>query len=220
MAGEGGKGALRTCIQSSQNSGAQGKLFNKFVRNCSPGRGKKFIIRMKGGCNYRNGKRDDAAESTDSPRHSSAERRADDGSTAFNASSNVLYSWENNTYMYIPFENLRDGHYSLNLAFSGSVNSLQVLDSQGDSYLESNLVAKGNNFGFDVGGLADAGDDGLPAGLFLDVDKAIDVSYKATAKLNGTTTKSKSQAPDTALPFDALTLCGATFAFILLNIAF
>lgn len=181
MAGEGGKGAFRVCIPHSQNSGAQSKLFRRFVSDCSPGKGKPFMVRMKGGCNVRNGKRAD-----NSPPSPPLAPRADGGGhgTTFNASSNVLYSWDNMTYMYVPLQELQNGHYRIDVNVSGPVRGLQVLDSDGDEHYTAGAVSDGHVVEFDVSDADVDGDsDPLPAGLFLDVDAAVDVSYAANATL-------------------------------------
>ncbi|ATY63863.1 NADP-specific glutamate dehydrogenase [Cordyceps militaris] len=195
MAGEGGKGAFRVCIPNAQNSGAQGRLFRRFVTDCAPEKGKPFVVRMKGGCNVRNGKRAP-------PPLPQLVSRADAAATTttYNASSNVLYSWDNLTYMYVPLPALQNGHYRIDVRFRGSVRGVQVTDSDGEDYYATTgaAVEDGHVVEFDVAGV-DAQDgeqepDPLPAGLFLDVDEAVDVSYEAQATLNGTKTGEQSSA--------------------------
>lgn len=181
MAGEGGSGAHRTCISQSQNSGSQGKLFREFVRGCSPGKGKQFMVRMKGGCNFRNGKRD---ETIPVPRIES--RDDSDNSLRFNATSDLYFSWGNMSYVYVPLEGLRNGHYKFDIQFKGRVGGIQILDSDGEEYFASNAVSDGHVAEFDIQGAADSDDEALPAGLFLDVEDKIEVTYSAEATLNVT----------------------------------
>ncbi|XWW96787.1 hypothetical protein V2A60_004767 [Cordyceps javanica] len=223
MAGEGGKGAFRVCIPNAQNSGAQARLFRRFVSDCAPVKGKPFIVRMKGGCRVRNDKREadggsPLQQQQQQQQQHTAARRADGSgqATTFNASSSVLYSWDNMTYMYVPLPELQDGHYRIAMQFRGEVRGVQVTDSDGDDHYASGAtVSDGHVLEFDVTGV-DAGADGadetdpLPAGLFLDVDEAVDVSYTAEAMLNSSTqTGQNSWASRAAGPSTlAWTFCG------------
>ncbi|OAA77603.1 hypothetical protein LEL_04426 [Akanthomyces lecanii RCEF 1005] len=188
MAGEGGAGAFKVCIPNSQNSGAQGKLFRRFVSDCAPAKGTQFVVRMNGGCNVRNDKRSPASF----PPQQLA-TRAEENENRFNASSNVLYSWDNMTYMYVPLPALQNGHYRIEMRLgSGSeVRGVQVTDSDGEDHYASNAAVQSGQHvvEFDITDVdVDAGEEGdeLPAGLFLDVDEAVEVSYQANATLNGT----------------------------------
>jgi len=170
MAGEGGAGAHRVCIPRSQNSGAQGKILREFVKNCSPKKGDPFAIRMKGGCNIRNDKRD-ATGADLSKRQSS--------NTSFEASSDQLYSFSNMSYIFIPLEDLKNGHYSINAQFTGEVQGISILDSDGEAYYTADATSNGDQIEFDIDGIDD--DDPLPAALFVDADRPVSVSYSATA---------------------------------------
>ncbi|KAJ3494444.1 hypothetical protein NLG97_g4072 [Lecanicillium saksenae] len=183
MAGEGGKGAFRVCIPYSQNSGAQSKLFRRFVSDCSPGKGKQFIVRMKGGCKVRNDRRDLGSN------QNSIAARADNHEATFKASSNALYSWDNMTYMYVPLQELQNGHYSIDVKIEGQVRGLQILDSDGEEhYTAGGAVSNSHTVEFDITDADVEGEepDPVPAGLFLDIDEAVGVSYVAKATLNNT----------------------------------
>ncbi|RJE24362.1 hypothetical protein PHISCL_03310 [Aspergillus sclerotialis] len=182
MAAEGGKGAHRVCIPNSQNSGAQARKFSEFVRNCDPAEDDKFVIRMKGGCNVRV-KRDGEEHSTlpgaDTDIDVLLPRQESESSpTSFSASSSTLHSFSNLSYVYVALEDLRNGHYSINLSLQGDVERTMVLDSDGEEYYTSS-GGEASTIEFDINGLDP--DYPLPAALFVDTQKAVNLSYSATA---------------------------------------
>ena len=180
MAAEGGKGAHRVCIPNSQNSGAQARKLGEFVRTCKPARGGKFVVRMKGGCNVR-AKRDgeDNAPDTDIdvllPR-----QNPESSATSFSASSSTLHQFSNLSYVYVALQDLRNGHYSINLNLQGDVERMLVLDSDGEEYYTGS-GGEASTVEFDIDGIDP--DYPLPAALFVDTQKAVNLSYSATASL-------------------------------------
>ena len=171
MAAEGGKGAHRVCIPSFQNEGAQGELFRDFVRKCDPPKDGKFMIRMKGGCNVRAKRVDkDSLQDTNSNTDILLPRQ-DSSPSSFSASSNTLHQFSNLSYVYVALEELRNGHYSIDLSLQGDVQRVMVLDSDGEEYYASTDGGKGSSIEFDIDGV-DPGNP-LPAGLFVDTQKAV-----------------------------------------------
>jgi hypothetical protein len=124
---------------------------------------------MKGGCRVRNGKRDDSEL---------LPRQSEENQT-FESSSDILHSWGNMSYVYVPLEDLRNGHYSMDVNFDAEVQGIQVLDRDGEELYAVEAVSNRHSVDFAISGVDD--EDPVPAGLFLDVQKAIDVSYSATA---------------------------------------
>ena len=168
MSSDGGAGAHCTCIPVDQNQGQQGERFRKFEGNCGPSKGDCFIVRMKGGCNLRK---------RDTPNVTDMEKRqVQMSNTTFEASSNKLSSIGNSSFIYIPFQDLRNGHYNVEVRFEGSIEGISVIDSEGDTYFTFGPTNQ-RSVGFDVN---DIDDEPLPAALIIDTTRTVNVSFKAT----------------------------------------
>ncbi|OCK98530.1 uncharacterized protein K441DRAFT_542647 [Cenococcum geophilum 1.58] len=173
----------RLCIPAAQNSGEQGKRFGDFVNKCKPPPGSNFMVRMKGGCNLR--KRD----SLDTAAW--RKRQAQPAST-FEAAGSALRDLGNSSFIYIPFEDLQNGHYHVDTQFQGDILSISVIDSDGDTYFTSEGVSDGRSIDFDVSEVDD--DDPMPAALIIDTTRQVNVSYRATVTPSNATSKSEADS--------------------------
>ena len=137
------------------------------------------MIRMKGGCNVR-AKRDDEVSPNAETDMDILLPRQYSSPSSFSASSNTLHQFSSLSYVYVALEELRNGHYSIDLSLQGDVQRVMVLDSDGEEYYTSTDGGEGSSIEFDIDGV-DPGNP-LPAGLFGDTQKAVNLSYSATAK--------------------------------------
>ncbi|KAF1951917.1 hypothetical protein CC80DRAFT_189468 [Byssothecium circinans] len=177
MSSEGGTGAFRTCIPAAQNSGEQGKRFSDFVNKCKPSKSSSIIVRMRGGCAGLSKRDFDSVQ----PLHA----RQDSASKSFSASSSQLRDIGNaSSFIYVPFDDLRNGHYTVNATFGSDITGISVIDSDGDSYYTTGDTPISDDSGkrsvdFYVTDIDDG--DLMPAALIIDTGKSQTISYSATA---------------------------------------
>ena len=189
MAYEGGVNAHRTCIPKSQNSGAQGRVLARFVRQCKPKLNDQFVLRIRGGCELRNRlvKRDGPSGHVLSKRQGVA--------TTFDASSNQLRVISpNDTYVYVPLADLQSGSIALDMKYDAEgaggdvrIQRMEVIDSDGDLYFSTESPITGT-IAFDVDDVDEA--NPVTAGLIVDTNRSITVSYSATASVVENSTSS------------------------------
>jgi len=182
MSTEGGSGAFRTCIPAAQNSGEQGKRLKEFVDKCKPTKGSNFVVRMQGGCS--------GLQKRDYDSVLPLRARQDNtvsNTTSFTASGNELREIANaSSFIYVPFDDLRNGNYRVDASFEGGVTGITVLDSDGDQYYTSENEPVPDEGGkksidFEVSDIDDG--DPMPAALIIDTGTSQSVAYTATATL-------------------------------------
>ena len=105
--------------------------------------------------------------------------------SSFSASGNELRDLGNaSSFIYVAFEDLRNGNYHVDTSFEGGVTGFSVLDSDGDEYFASKDLPESDDSGqksidFDVSNIDDG--DPMPAALIIDTGKSQTISYTATA---------------------------------------
>lgn len=110
-----------------------------------------------------------------------------DPDTTFTASGDQLRVLGNDSsFVYIPFNDLRNGHYRMEVSFGGSATGISIIDSDGYAYYSSGNETLPQNgqksIDFNVSEIAD--DYPSPAGLIIDTGTSMSVSYSATATLS------------------------------------
>jgi hypothetical protein len=178
MSTEGGSGAFRTCIPPAQNSGEQGKRLKEFVDKCKPTKGSNFVVRMQGGCSGLQRRDYDSVLPLWARQDNTA------SNSTFTASGNELREIANaSSFIYLPFDDLRNGKYHVDASFEGGVTGITVLDSDGDQYYKSEDSPVSDDGGqksidFEVSDIDDG--DPMPVALIVDTGTSQSVVYTAT----------------------------------------
>jgi hypothetical protein len=122
----------RVCIPQYQNSGTQGPMWGKIIKNCGIKANDKVLIRMKGGCKQYNlppgniGKRDVPYFL----------RRSNNVIDLASSNGTLRNPYGDGSLLYVAaeIEELKDGHYDFQVKFDGTIDSAEILNMYGDVY--------------------------------------------------------------------------------------
>jgi len=168
-----------------------------------------FLVRVEGGCQDV----DDIEAPSNKPPGSKVEHltRRDDNLQISNANSTLLDPYGDGRLRFVAASlgELQTGTYNLTVLVDDVVEALIVIDEAGIEYARygysSNLRHVTHFFGCSVyahSGMTNLvfdvvlGEDGYaPAGLFADVNRAVNLSYAGVARIASTTSTSSSSTP-------------------------
>lgn len=177
MAAEGGKGAHKTCINGTQNSGTQAPIFSAFVRNCKPAEGQKFVVRMEGGCRIREPEDNTEADGFSRREPGTINRRQSPPIDAFGTAVSEFITVNNMSYVYVPIKDLANGHYRFQMSLKGEAKSVQIMDENGETYYNEppgpNQLVE-----FDVTDINPVYSP--PGAMIVEAGESVQISYNAT----------------------------------------